>query len=568
MNHHIVWVHQSEILDSREFSEPGEILLTVGLNLPNPPAARAGETNLEHRTESEADQHDYQLLCDRYIRGMYEAGVLACGFGIGVKHQTVPEPLIEAAQRNGLPLFEVPFAIPFQAIEKRVSKSLADDEYAQMRTTYTAQRRLIAAAMAAEDPTHSVILRTAESVGGWAAFLSPDAEVMDISHIGPRAVANNLGLEFIQRRHMQQDRRQQPKTMFFLRDGRDCCIREVFDTDQRTVGFVVAGIPVSEQSDMTLRSTVMVASELLSVGLAQRHANSERLRHLRSTAIRLIARGNIDTVRQIAADLWAGMPQEPVTVEYVKESPANRSTLDTLHTSLSTRAEILRGTPAAGQTIKPQLFGYYDGGLWILHHYSDTPIPSESTSALPSLHGLYVGRSSAHVWEDITQAFSEARVAQRLAEFSGLTFGNRNADGVNAPLQHFPEVSKSGISMIKTERIASLSQMDLINPSIATIYSQALLRPLLDDGNSMKHTRQVLLQTLQQLVECSFNSAQCAERLNVHRHTIENRMTRIQQLLGLDFRNIEDTSRIWFAVETLKRHDALRTDTFMGPVEA
>ena len=117
------------------------------------------------------------------------------------------------------------------------------------------------------------------------------------------------------------------------------------------------------------------------------------------------------------------------------------------------------------------------------------------------------------------------------------------------------------------ERLADLSQLDLVDPDIAESYARVLLDPLIADGPRMRQTRHVLFATLAALVDCSFSPSGCAERMGVHRHTIENRMERIQSMLGLDFSSISDQSRLWFAVETLRRRAAEDGRDLLGPRE-
>ncbi|KFJ04783.1 PucR family transcriptional regulator [Bifidobacterium subtile] len=550
LEHHIVWVHQSEIMDSRAFSEPGEILLTVGLNLPK-------ERNKDPQGNHSVDTHQYQLLCEEYVRGMYEAGVLACGFGTGIKHDTVPVPLIEAARHNELPLFEVPLEIPFQSIEKEVYRSIVDDEYATIRATYSAQRRLIAAANS-EYPIHSVILKTAESVGGWAAFLAANGDVIDSSHIAPRGLARNLGLEFIARCAMEPNPRYRPKTMFFLRDGLDCCICEVFSEQQEIFGFVVAGIPRSDKSDMTLRSVATVAAEILSVSMPQQQSQSGRIDHLRSIVLSHAAHGHADIVIQMARDLWGGIPAEPVEVHHIPDIGQNEPSIRSLCSMLSSRVDTIRGTSSQGYAPHGVIFGYYDSGFWMLCNPSDRSVVQEAVIATTKDLNRTIGRSTPRPWTELDRAFDEARVSSRLGEFANATtLGTvrRNVDSGSEASGRLPTV-------MEMERIATLNQLDLVEPCIADAYADALLQPLTDAGSKSRHTRQVLLDTLEMLVECSFNLARCATRIGVHHHTVENRVVKIQQLLGVNLTDMDDMTRVWFAVNALKRRNARAVETF------
>lgn len=535
----VVWVHQSELLQSREFSEPGEILLTTGLNIPQWHEADGNADNGEHITPTA-----YRRLCRDYVQSMFEAGVLACGFGIGVEHDAVPQPLADAARREGLPLFEVPLDIPFQAIVRAVSRSIAEDEHRLMRATYAAQRRLISAA-GDEYPMHSVILRTAESVGGWAAFLGPDGKVIDISHIAPRSQAEQLGVELLAQREDGPEGHK-PRTMFLLKDGYDYCASEVRGAGQTVYGFVLAGIKAPEETDMALRSVVIVAAEILSACLPQRVAADRRQRHMRAVMMRALALGHVDILRDIAADLWGALPRGPVQVVCVAGDQRVR---DELYERLSAQTDYpIRQASHAQASSAPVIFGDYDDRFWIICAQRNVADLTRTVNALRSCGTTDIGIAPPSLWENVTAAFEQARIAARVCTM-GRVMGSGNA----------AQPGTSGNAGL--ERIGEMSQVDLMEPDVADTYALAVLAPLVR-GHGQPQTRQVLLDTLMALMEASLNVTVCARRMGVHRHTVENRLARIEQILGVDLADVRDASRVWFAVEAMKRSRLRRQSVF------
>ncbi|MCI1634649.1 PucR family transcriptional regulator [Bifidobacterium sp.] len=553
LRHHIVWIHQSEILDSRTFSEPGEVLLTVGLNLPEWDSDARGD-NLRQQ------QSHFESVCEEYIIGMCEAGVLACGFGTGVKHRKVPDVLVDVAEKNDLPVFEVPLEIPFQAIEKEVFHSLAEDEYADLRTVYSAQRRLIAAAHS-ENPTHSVILKTAESIGGWAAFLAPTGEVVDSSHIAPRGVARDLGLEFIERRNMQRDSSHRPRTMFFLRDGLDCSISEVLYNSVETLGYVVAGIQQSEKSDMSLRSAVTVAAEILSVSAPVSRLESRRMSHTRSVVLRQAFNGDTSLARELSDDLWGGAPRSPIKVccirdagvEHHEETRSDILVAREIYESLSSRVEMIRADATLVHSSNPVLFGFHDAMLWIVMDANSEQSVLQTLSSVLKGRRESIGISAEHSWSDLTKAADEALLSEKLGGYASAIVSGFSYAGKLTSVASQGDIS---VPVMGIDRLASLNQLDLVAPEIADAFANAFFDPLL--GDEVKSTRQgtILMSTLMSFVDCSFNIKHCSEKLGVHRHTIENRIIKIQQMLGVDFARAEDVSRVWFAANAFKRSQA------------
>ena len=63
-----------------------------------------------------------------YIGRLAEHRLAGLGFGLGFGHETVPTPLVEEADRQSFPIFEVPYEVPFIAISKAVFTHLASEQ--------------------------------------------------------------------------------------------------------------------------------------------------------------------------------------------------------------------------------------------------------------------------------------------------------------------------------------------------------------------------------------------------------------------------------------------------------
>ena len=113
------WVHASELLDPTPWLSGGEILLTTGLQLDGRGRASA-----------------------RSSRGWPTTAWRASGLGTGFAHDTVPEAMMEEADARGLPLFEVPYELPFIAITERAFGRLVNEQYELLRRSIAAQERL------------------------------------------------------------------------------------------------------------------------------------------------------------------------------------------------------------------------------------------------------------------------------------------------------------------------------------------------------------------------------------------------------------------------------------------
>ncbi|MFE1416246.1 PucR family transcriptional regulator [Streptomyces sp. NPDC058746] len=151
-------VHASEMADPSPYLLGGELLLTAGAGLAGP--AGAGVAGVD---------------AAEYVQRLVRAGVGALGFGVTPVHEVVPQALLDACDRYGLPLLEVPPRTPFTAVARAVWRLMAQARTRELRRVTEAQQSLAAAA-ARPDPVPAVLARLAASLGGWAALLPPEPE--------------------------------------------------------------------------------------------------------------------------------------------------------------------------------------------------------------------------------------------------------------------------------------------------------------------------------------------------------------------------------------------------------
>ncbi|MFC3300241.1 PucR family transcriptional regulator [Arthrobacter agilis] len=102
----VQWVAVTELEDPRPFLNGAEVVLTTGVRLKTGTAQRS------------------------FVQRAHEAGALAIGFGVDLTHRRVPTALVAEADRVGLPVFSVPYEVPFIAIGKKVADALSAAQYA------------------------------------------------------------------------------------------------------------------------------------------------------------------------------------------------------------------------------------------------------------------------------------------------------------------------------------------------------------------------------------------------------------------------------------------------------
>ncbi|MEN8650293.1 PucR family transcriptional regulator ligand-binding domain-containing protein [Streptomyces sp. 21So2-11] len=144
----IHWVHTSEMADPYPYLLGGELLLTAGVLLSD---------------------------ADHYVSRVVAAGAAALGFGVAPVYDTVPDALVEACGRYGLPLIEVPPQTPFTAVARAVWLLMAQARHHELRRVSQAQQGLATAA-ARPDPVPAVLHQLATRLGGaggWTVLLGP-----------------------------------------------------------------------------------------------------------------------------------------------------------------------------------------------------------------------------------------------------------------------------------------------------------------------------------------------------------------------------------------------------------
>ncbi|MGW8726683.1 PucR family transcriptional regulator ligand-binding domain-containing protein [Streptomyces sp. NPDC055808] len=151
----IRWVHTSEMADPFPYLLGGELLMTAGVQLPDP---------------------------EVYVARVAAAGAAALGFGVAPVYDAVPPALVEACARHGLPLLEVPPQTTFSGVARAVWLLMARAREEELRRVSRAQRSLAGAATR-PDPVPAVLHQLSARLGGWVGVLTAEGAV--IAQSGP-----------------------------------------------------------------------------------------------------------------------------------------------------------------------------------------------------------------------------------------------------------------------------------------------------------------------------------------------------------------------------------------------
>ncbi len=115
----IRWAHSTELPDPRPYLRGQELVLTVGAALRTEPACRA------------------------FVEAVAERDCGGIGLGVGNVHPAAPAALVEACDRLGLPLVEVPVEVPFLDLTEYLAELLAVHRSESARRSYRREADLV-----------------------------------------------------------------------------------------------------------------------------------------------------------------------------------------------------------------------------------------------------------------------------------------------------------------------------------------------------------------------------------------------------------------------------------------
>ena len=482
----IAWAHSSDLADPTPFLDAGHVLLTTGTQFEADDEAR----------DSEA------AFAEAYVRRLRDGGIAALGFGTEVIRAGTPDALVEACGRQGLPLFEVPYRVPFIAIARLVADLLAEDAYARQAWALAAQRAISLAALR-PDGLSATLGELSNRLGAWVGLVdsagSLDREAPDGGLEQPA-----LGEVVGEARSML--RRGQ-------RASRTLVAGESVGSPQRITLQTLGGggslrgvLAIGDSAELDQAGRELVTSVIALAGLAlEQNRDLDRARgHLRTGLLRGILAGDTELAERVAGEMWGPLPAAPFRVA-VADVPALH--VDRLTELLELRVEERRGR---------LFFGRDDGTVVILLEEADAALADEVAAEFE----VPVGISDAVAADAVALAHEQALRALERARETG--------SGVVA----FDEISRQGV-------LAFLARTDARAVALAT------LAPLAEHDAA---NGTALVATTRAWLEHGGQFDATAQALGVHRHTVRSRVALAERLLGRDLSGFHARADLWAAL--------------------
>jgi len=488
----IRWVHISELEDPTPWLSGGELLLTTGIQLNSASRQR------------------------RFCNRLADKGAAGIGLGTGFEHKKVPKGLLDAASERGIPLFEIPYEMPFIAITERAFARLVNEQYAVLERGARVHEKLERLVVEGRG-LDAVLGSLAGAVGGTAVV--QDAGGRELARLpakgGPRPAAMKALSAEIAARHASS-------------------ALAAFEPKNGSLAQRALAVPVPGSRGGAPIAWLVVISQHGPLGdferlTARQGAIVVGLELMRERVVR-------ETERRLAGDVLAEALGGRLDADELRSrlrpfgigAEAAMLVFDLEHTDAAEQAlerelaeagisSLVATTAVSG---RPLLVAMIDGR-------AGDPVEIAGTlrSGLAAAHGpVRAAASRRSPVGSLRRAFHEARCA---LEATSLTDGDA------------PEVA-SYEDLGAFTLLLSLQDDDALR-----LYSDGLLEPI--ERTEGEYGGE-LLRSLEAYIEHNGNWERAARELYCHRHTLRYRIRKIEELTERDLSRATDRIELWLAL--------------------
>jgi hypothetical protein len=525
MDRAIVRVYTTDLPDPSRYLTQGDLVLT-GL--------------IWCRTPGDAD---------RFVSALARAGVAALGAGEALGK--VPDEVLQACGRHGMPLLAVPAETSFAAVTEEVGRRLSGDRATEM-TRVLGRRRLLLSAVADGAGLDAMFRLMSRELGAECWLLTGLGRV--IGGTGPslpRPLALRLACEYLRADRM-------PATEVSV-VGEGAGTYSLFGVggEPRITGWFLACAGSEQDWPHELRESV--AELATDVALERARLNAARTGDgkLAEAIVTLLASGGGDGAApaEIASLMRAaGLPPDGRYLVAAVTAEADRVT--------GPNAERWR-CDLAGELVWPAaedaLVAPLGDEIVLLvpapgdrapEGPPDQPHDEAPGEGAPAAHRLAAAiRAAQPVVESdrsrIRLAVGVSGLAESVTALSGALHEAGSARRL-AALRLTGLGGTSAISVVTSDEVASHELLLATVPaSVLRSFRERLLGPLLayDDQH-----RAELLPTLREFLACSGSWNACALRMYVHVNTVRYRIRRIEELTGRDLSRLDDQVDFFLAL--------------------
>ncbi len=487
-------VHSTELHDPTPFLSGGELILTTGLQLRSIQEQRA------------------------FVALLTKRGLAGVGFGTGFGHDEVPPALVEAAAAAGLPVFEVPYDLPFIAITEKAFTQLINEQYAALQRGTEVHRRLERLVLE-ERGLGELLTGLAEAIHGSVVVLDGRGETL------AGTPGDALAPETLERLRDEVHER----TLALGRSGDTSDGIEI--ASELPAGGVLV-LPVVTHGRGAPQAW-LVAARVAGIGdyerlIVQQGATVVALELMRQRAMR-------ETERRLAGDVLAeavggSLAERETSVRLRPFGIGARSALMVFQCADPTGAERdleklladagVAGLVATRGTLLCAVIDAPDSD-----EQDPLALAAQLRDGLQRSHGaVRAATSRGGPSGRVRHAFHEARCA---LEATALANGSA------------PDVA-SYRDLGAFQLLLSLQDDEALR-----LYCDSVLAPLLAGGEEYGDE---LTRSVEVFIECGGQWERAARELYCHRHTLRYRIRRVEELTGRDLSSARDRTEFWLAL--------------------
>jgi purine catabolism regulator len=469
------WVHCTELLDPTPWLTGGELLLTTGSQL-----------------DSGERQREYAARLVRH-------GIAGVGLGVGFRHDALPAALHEAARQLALPVFEVPYELPFIALTERAFAHLVSEQYEALRRSTEIQGRLERLVLE-ERGLDAVMRMVADAIGGSATVLSGRGETIAAS--GPLAEAEHEALRAALSAGGAVGESLRDRALVLPVVGRDRAPAQAW------LAGVCRGTLGDFERLILQQAATVVALELMRLRIAR-----DTERRLAGDVLAEALTGRLEP-EELAARLRPfGLGDEVAVLAFETGDPgAAEPLLDAALARCDVRALVaIRGT---------LLCAIVDARTW-----EPIALAARMLAELAAEHGaVRAAASRAASARSLRRSFHEARCALEAVRFA-------NGDA--------PEVA-SYRDLGSFQLLLSLQDDEALRS-----YCDSVLAGVVEGDPAYADE---LLRSLDAFLEHNGHWERAAAQVFCHRHTLRYRIRRVEQLTGRSLASPRDRIEFWLAL--------------------
>jgi hypothetical protein len=474
---------------------------------------------------------------DRFVSALVRAGVSALGAGEALG--AVPDEVIQACGRHGLPLLAVPAETSFAVVTEEVGRRLSGDRATEM-TRVLGRRRLLLSAVAEGAGLDAMFRLMSRELGAECWLLTGPGRVVGGTGTSlPGPLALRLACEYLRADRM-------PAATEVSVPGAGAGKYSLFAVggEPRITSWFLACAGREQDWPHELRESVAELAADVALERARLDAARTGDRKLAEAIVTMLASGGGEGAApaEIASLMRAaGLPPDGRYLVAVMGAEADRVTgpnADRWRCDLAGELVLPDGEGALVAPLGDEIVVLVpadavtpDEGIPAAHH-----LAARIRAARPAVEAdrsrvrITVGVSApAGSVTALPGALHEAGSARRLAALRLAGLGGTAA-----------------VSVVTSDEVASHELLLASVPaSVLRSFRERLLGPLLayDDQH-----RAELLPTLREFLACSGSWNACAAKMYVHVNTVRYRIRRIEELTGRNLASLEDQVDFFLAL--------------------